>query len=375
MGARMTAAGLAVAVTVVAAPVMAQQTPQACRVELEFPAGCASTGPAGTPYVPGANCRWVSVDGFPRQYIVYVPNTAAPPLPVVFMHHGSSGNGLKFFNISGWREKAQEVGLVAVFPTALEVYFLEESRCTTKWNAYNLEDQIHPDIKPVIVPQNGMPPQEYPDDAPWPADDIAFVRAMLGDVQGGLPIDASRVYLSGFSNGAGFGFRASIELSDVLAAVGISGGGLRGPNEGLPPVPLRYIPVALQLGECDPKIAEGLGIEIDLDSCLAGQSDGLPIRPAAILKNPILADRIHFHLDGFGLAHEPDGKVADAESGCLAWSTPARPDVTASRYEFAVLGSVTHEYPRCNATACNNPHGFSAADRFWAFFSGTGGCQ
>jgi len=254
MRARTTAAALLMTVTGVAAPVMAQ-TPQACRVELEFPANCASTGPAGTPYRPGANCRVVAVDGFPRQYIVYVPNTGTGPLPVVFMHHGSSGTGLKFFNISGWREKADEVGLVAVFPTALEVYFLEEKRCTTKWNAYNLEDQIRPDIKPVIVHPNGMPPQEYPGDAPWPADDIAFVRAMLGDLQAGMPIDSSRVYLSGFSNGAGFGFRASIEMSDVLAAVGITGGGMHGPQDGLPPVPLRYIPVVLQLGRAIPRSA------------------------------------------------------------------------------------------------------------------------
>jgi len=89
----------------------------------------------------------------------------------------------------------------------------------------------------------------------------------------------------------------------------------------------------------------------------------------------MLADRIQFHLDSFGLAHEPDRKVEDAESGCLAWSTPARPDVTASRYRFEVLGSVTHEYPRCNANACNNPHRFSAADRFWAFFTGKSGCR
>jgi predicted esterase len=320
------------------------------------------------------NCRVIAVDGFPRQYIVYVPETGGGSTrPVVFMHHGSSGSGLKFFNISGWREKADEVGLVAVFPTALEVYFLEESRCTTKWNAYSLEDQIALDIKPVFINPDGVP-VAYPADAPWPADDIGFVRAMLADLQGGLPIDPSRVYLSGFSNGAGFGFRAAIEMSDVLAAVGITGGGLHGPEDGLPLLTPRHIPVALQLGECDPKLGEALGIPIE-DSCVSGQSDGLPVRPAAILATPALADRLHFHLDTFGLAHEPYRAASGGEWGCLAWSTPARPNVTASRYQVEVLGSVTHQYPRCNANGCNNPNGFSAADRFWSFFTGTGGCR
>jgi polyhydroxybutyrate depolymerase len=314
----------------------------------------------------------ISVDGFPRQYIVYVPSSGATrQRPVVFMHHGSSGTGLKFFNISGWREKADEVGLVAVFPTALEVYFLEESRCTTKWNGYGLDVQIHPDIKPVFFHSNGER-QDYSDEAPWPADDIGFVRAMLGDLRRGLPVDPSRVYMSGFSNGAGFTFRASVELSDVLAAVGLSGGGQRGPQDGPPPVPLRAIPVALQLGECDPKIAEGLGIPLDVDSCLSGQSNGIPIHPADILGNTILAERIEFHLDTFGLAHTPDRTVDGPQAACLGWWTPA--GATAARYQFEVLGSLTHEYPRCNANACNNPHRFSAADRFWAFFNTTGGC-
>ena len=122
-------------------------------------------------------------------------------------------------------------------------------------------------------------------------------------------------------------------------------------------------------------MGEGLGIPIDVDSCLSGQGEGLPIHPDEILGTPPLADRIHFHLDTFGLAHEPHHSVAGAESGCLAWSTPARPGLATSRYQFTLLGSVTHEYPRCDAGACNNPHRFSAADRFWGFFQGMERCR
>ena len=33
-----------------------------------------------------------------------------------------------------------------------------------------------------------------------------------------------------------------------------------------------------------------------------------------------------------------------------------------------MLAGVTHQYPTCNQNRCNNPHRFSAANRFWDFF-------
>ena len=139
---RTTMAGLMAVLAAAAAQASAEELPEGCRVELAFPADCVTQGPAGTPFQTGANCRTVSIDGFPRHYIVYVPASAGTRPPVVLMHHGSSGDGLKFLNISGWTEKADEVGLVAVYPTALEAFMLEEQRCTTKWNEYALESVI-----------------------------------------------------------------------------------------------------------------------------------------------------------------------------------------------------------------------------------------
>ena len=45
--------------------------------------------------------------------------------PVVFMFHGRSGTGHQFLRISGWREQADAVGLVAVFPTGVRYRDLE----------------------------------------------------------------------------------------------------------------------------------------------------------------------------------------------------------------------------------------------------------
>jgi len=53
---------------------------------------CATSGPAGTAYTIGLNCRTVRVDGHPRSYLVYVPNRApvtGSRKPVVFTAHGA----------------------------------------------------------------------------------------------------------------------------------------------------------------------------------------------------------------------------------------------------------------------------------------------
>ena len=57
------------------------------------------------------NREWITADGFQREYWVHVPeyikNSSNPGL--VVMLHGTSGNGLKFYNISGWAEKADRL--------------------------------------------------------------------------------------------------------------------------------------------------------------------------------------------------------------------------------------------------------------------------
>ena len=47
--------------------------------------------------------------------------------PLVFMFHGTSGDGERFLRISGWREQADATGLVAVFPTGLRYRMLKSA--------------------------------------------------------------------------------------------------------------------------------------------------------------------------------------------------------------------------------------------------------
>lgn len=62
-------------------------------------------------------------------------------------------------------------------------------------------------------------PPGYPDGAPWPADDLAFARAVVDDVVALLDGDPDRVYAVGFSNGGVFAMRLASQLTGVAAAV------------------------------------------------------------------------------------------------------------------------------------------------------------
>jgi dienelactone hydrolase len=323
----------------------------------------------------GANCRAVAVDGFPRQYIVYVPASLRFRPAVVVMHHGSGGDGVKFLEISGWREKADAEGLVAVFPTALPGFVLEEQRCSTKWHDYGLDGQIDLAVKPRFVDAAGVA-HDYPAGAPWPADDVAFERALLADVAGALDADPSRLYVTGFSNGAGFTARLSIEMADVYAAAAFSGGGLADVAEaGLAAVPFRRIPSAMQGGACDPKIAEKMGLVFDTRDCERGLVEGIPLDPARLFALPQFAFMIRETLGAYGLAEEPRQTAARETFTCFGWNTPVGTPDPGNVFRFALLAGVTHQYPACNENRCNNPHRFSAADTFWTFFNGATACR
>ena len=147
-------------------------------------------------YAVGVNCRELNVDGYPRQFIVYVPATrpSTAGAPVVFMFHGSSGDGEQFLRISGWREQADATGLVAVFPTGLRYRMLDTGRRITKWNDGGLAPRSTLRIAHSATPRT----------RPSPLTTSASSTGCWLTSDARLAIDRSRVYASGFSNGASF---------------------------------------------------------------------------------------------------------------------------------------------------------------------------
>ncbi|OWY22725.1 hypothetical protein C7N43_22635 [Sphingobacteriales bacterium UPWRP_1] len=70
--------------------------------------------------LPGKNRFVTNVDGFNREYYVHVPLSYTPnsAIPVVFMLHGTSGDGDKFYNTSWWKEVGEAENILTVFPSS-----------------------------------------------------------------------------------------------------------------------------------------------------------------------------------------------------------------------------------------------------------------
>ena len=194
---------------------------------------------------------------------------------------------------------------------------LDTGRRITKWNGFDLAAKV--DL-------NDKPPG-YPPDAPWPANDVGFVDAMLGDL-GPAGRSTRRVFASGFSNGAEFTARLAIERSDVLAAAAYSAGGIYAPR----PRPARQIPIYMTVGSEDDRIG------------------ALPMDPFGLLAVPLVGTMVDATLDTWGIPRRPFGVVSTRRTTTLRW--PAREP----GFRFTVLAGLGHKYPE------------GAAREFWRFF-------
>jgi polyhydroxybutyrate depolymerase len=164
----------------------------------------------------------IEVDGVKRLYILDVPNSVRPrtPAPLLFDFHGFGHSGAGVWNVSKFRDLAEEGGFVTVYPDGL----------------------------PVRIPLRGEL-QERPGWQMTDTDnrDLAFVRALLDDLEKRYCIDRSRVFSTGFSNGAFFSSLLGCVMADRFAAVApVSGGPL-----SIECRPSRGVPVLIQHGRQD----------------------------------------------------------------------------------------------------------------------------
>lgn len=158
-------------------------------------------------FVPGRNDYTIVVDGVRREFVVYVPSSYDPaqPTPVVFMFHGTGGNGEKMYNITGWPRQAEEEGFLAVFPSSLSYFIEDKGRRQTKSNSAGLIHAVRPGTELK--------------------DDVKFVREMLDLIALTWNIDEQRIFASGFSNGGAFvNSRLLVEMPDRFAAVATGSG-------------------------------------------------------------------------------------------------------------------------------------------------------
>jgi len=269
---------------------------------------------------PGRSDHIINVDGVDRQFIVYQPaGLYSLPMPVVFMFHGTGGNGEKFYNISGWKEKADKEGLIAVFPSAL-TYCIEENgrkRNTTKWNEGKLDGYA-------------CPGQVH-------YDDVLFFREMVRFLQKNYPVDAGRIYASGFSNGGNFVSRLTLEASDILAATSIMAGFLQDTSFRA----VSLIPSCLAIG----------------DENIAKKTGKLPPWGEEALETPVLYRRVMDMVDALELDSVYRYEGTDSLL-CYVF----KGEEPRNEFRFYLIRDLTHRYPN------GKNHSMVIADLFWDFF-------
>jgi polyhydroxybutyrate depolymerase len=307
--------------------------------------------------------RTVTIDGSVREYIVYVPwrSRNAAQLPVVFMLHGTSGNGDEFYEGSGWRELADREGFIAVFPTALRHCLLEddvtvngifennEIRAPTKWASGVLGD---PSKMPLC-----SEPQRLLLQAPAAAatnhpiaNDLAFFDHMVGDLTANFSADARRIYGSGFSNGGQMAARLAAERSTVFAALASAAGDA---YEGLP-LAVRPMSFVYSVGELDDRYTAATGMP-SLPLTDQGAVPGFADPVVRSIARPLQLDHTRYTFASSRLY----GTTIATHTYTSSTAAPAGGNML----HVSIIAGATHQYPD------GRRHPVKMAEVLWAFFA------
>jgi len=268
------------------------------------------------------------VDGRMRESIIVLPSTPPPSggYPVVFMLHGTSGDGEKFYNISGWKELGEEENFITVFPSSLSWCFVEDGieKHNTRWVNGNVTD----------YPCAG-PPQDY-------VDDVKFLKVLAKRISDTFSVNESMIFCSGFSNGCSMIHKLAIDAGDVFAAVAGTSANL---TVGDSARPIHRIPIWLMVGSLDDRFIVPPFTELPFggDSILG------------YLKSSLNRALVCQGLDTAFIKIEKDSAHTYQFTKSLAGEI-SKP------YIFTLLKGMTHEYPN----GANYP--VSAPLIFWEFF-------
>lgn len=291
-------------------------------------AGCKKDPTPG--YDFGKNRFTTQVDGDVREFYVDVPEsyTEDVPIPVVFMLHGTSGDGLKFYNISGWKEVGAANNILTVYPSSWHYCVIDEGQVlnTTKWHSY-------PGAFSYCTGET-------------PRDDIKFLRQVYAFLVDKFTVDQTSVYLAGFSNGGQMAARCAVEMSDIFAAVAECAGSFPTDTTCLP---LNQIPTWFEIGNLDQHFLNDSITNIPMQSF-----------EWAINESGFGAKVVNSHLSTFGYdtAYVITGDTNTALTARYGPTTalPAR------EFKFTLVKGLDHQYPN----GINHP--MKGAEEQWAWF-------
>lgn len=154
-----------------------------------------TAGGASPTLAPGSHTFDLKHGGRNRSYIVHVPPAAkaGTALPIVLAFHGGGGEAAGFEGYAGLDVVADREGFLVVYPYGTGVL----PRRLLTWNAgeccsYAMNQRV---------------------------DDVGFAIAVLADVAERTPVDSTRTYATGHSNGAMMAYRLAAERADRIVAI------------------------------------------------------------------------------------------------------------------------------------------------------------
>jgi poly(3-hydroxybutyrate) depolymerase len=178
-----------------------------------------------------------------REYIVHIPPMVDPntAMPVMFVYHGAGGKGADMQQATGFDIVADWDHVITVYPTG--------QAGNAPWN----------------VGRNVCPPGNF---VSTTADDVAYLDAMLNDIENDQCLDRGRVFVTGFSMGGYMSNQLGCQLgrARLRAVAPHSGGTYSGDCEG------GALPVLLLHGDADSLINYNCGTSardywIDRNGC------------------------------------------------------------------------------------------------------------
>ena len=182
-----------------------------------------------------AKKRTIIIDGVTRHWFEFVPEKLYPTdgekAPLVVAMHGQSTTADAFLWRSEWIKLANERGFMVVFPAA----------------SLTQSDKVMP--RPSWNTINGGSDDQF--------DDLKFLREMVREVSGRLPVDKTRVYATGQSMGGMTSLSIAIDQKNVFAAIAIETGFLITDETGAPSYTSQQalanskVPVFIVIGEHD----------------------------------------------------------------------------------------------------------------------------
>jgi len=136
--------------------------------------------------------------GVARNYYMHVPTGLPSKPPLVVMLHGHGGNGASDESTDKWFPIADREKFIAVYPNAI----------SGNWDQSDT------------------------------SKDLPFVIAIIDSIDAKYHIDKNRIYIAGFSQGAGMSQSFGCKYSDVFAAMAAGSGGLSGTCSLKRPLPV-----------------------------------------------------------------------------------------------------------------------------------------